>query len=105
MMATALEIPLSPRSQTFFCALGGTEYRLTVIWREAVGGGWFLDIADPEGGVIVNGIALVAGVDLLEPYRSLGFTAALLIVSTPDEDADPTYEGLGTTSRLYAVPL
>jgi len=95
------EIPLSPSPQTFTISLSGTDYRLTVQWRNAEGAGWTLDIADSGGSPIIEGIPLVTGVNLLEQYDYLGFTGVLWVQTTADPDAVPTFDNLGIGSHLY----
>lgn len=95
------EIPLNSGSQTFTAALGPTRYKIAITWREAPYAGYFLDISDLSGVTVVSGIAMVTGVDLLEQYRYRGFAGGLWILT--DSGLDPTYDGLGTTARLYYV--
>lgn len=97
------EIPLSAKPETFTIALAGKSYRLTVIWRDAVDGGWVLDIADANGNRLVGGIPLVTGCDLLAQYSHLGFGGALVVQTDHDPDAVPTFANLGSTSHLYFV--
>jgi hypothetical protein len=101
-MAT-FEVPLSPQAQTFDITLGGVAYKLTLMWREADGGGWFLDFADTAGQPILSGVPLVTGADLLEQYAYLGFTGWLVVQTDHDTDALPTFENLGERSHLYFV--
>lgn len=101
----AFEIPLAGVAERFSISLAGTAYRLTLQWREAELGGWFLDIADESDTAIVSGIALVAGVDLLGQYGYLRIAggAALYIVSTDGSDSAPTFANLGTDRKLILV--
>lgn len=102
-MTTYYEIPLTAEPQSFSITLGGVEYRLTVLWRNADEAGWTVDIADSNGNPLVSGIPLVTGCDLLEPYPDLGFGGVLWVQTTADPDAVPTYDNLGTGSHLYWV--
>ncbi|MFJ7312515.1 phage baseplate plug protein [Pseudomonas sp. NPDC098747] len=95
------EIPLTPDAQRFSVTLSGTQYQLTVQWRNSEQGGWVLDLADMKGQAIIQGIPLVTGVNLLEQYDHLGFTDALWVQTTADPDAVPTFENLGIGSHLY----
>ncbi|MCY1536175.1 hypothetical protein D9M68_716190 [compost metagenome] len=70
-------------------------------WRNAAESGWTLDIADANGNAIVNGIPLVTGCNLLEPYAHLGFAGVLWVQTTADPDAVPSFESLGIGSHLY----
>jgi hypothetical protein len=105
-MATVYEIPLSPANQTFSVTLGNVEYRLAVTYRDAAEAGWLLDIADAENALIVAGIPLVTGADLLSPYGhlSIGGGGKLYVSTDGDEYAVPTFADLGTLSHLYWVP-
>jgi hypothetical protein len=92
--------------QTVSVVLGPTTYQLTLMYRNDPGGFncWSLDIADIAGNPIVQGIALVTGADLLAQYRHLGFTGSLVVATTSDPDAIPTFENLGSDGQLYWVP-
>lgn len=101
----AFEIPVAGIAERFSISLSGTVYSLTLLWREAAMGGWFLDIADASGVAIVAGIALVCGADLLEQYAYLRIAsgAALYVVSADGSDSAPTYTNLGTDRKLVLV--
>jgi len=99
-MTTPYEIPLTPEPQRFTISLGSTSYALTVKWN-APHGAWMLDIAMPSGTLVLGGIPLVTGVDLLGQYAYLGFTEQLVCQSDFDLDAVPTFENLGTQGHLY----
>lgn len=101
-MAT-YEIPLSAEGQTFAIALGGVTYQLTLVYRDAAGGGWVLDIADAQGVALLRGVPLVTGADLLAQHRALGFVGSLVVQTDHNPDAAPTFENLGSTSHLYFV--
>lgn len=94
------EIPLSPNPQTFTVSLSGTDYRMTVQWRNSEGAGWILDIADTSANPIIQGIPLVTGVNLLEQYAYL-IPGVLWVQTTADPDAVPTFDNLGVGSHLY----
>lgn len=96
-MASFYEIPLLPVPQRFTGALGGKDYRVTVQYRD----GWLLDIADADGGLLVAGIPLVTGVDLLGQYRHLVFGGGLWLINASLSDDAPTYENLGIEAKLY----
>lgn len=99
-----VEIPLTPSTaQTFETTINGDDYRLTLRWREAEGGGWFMDIATSGGDALINGVPLVTGADLLSQYAYLGIGASLIVYSDGDETAVPTYDNLGVIAKLYAV--
>lgn len=95
------EVPLTPVAQKFRIALGGTTYVLTVQWNNAPTGGWVLDIADDSEVLIIGGIPLVTGADLLAQYAYKGFTGKLLVQTDYDLNAVPDFSNLGTTAHLY----
>ncbi len=101
-MAT-YEIPLSPMPQAFSIQLAQVEYRLTFTFRDADEAGWVMDIADTEGAVILAGVPLVTGADLLEQYKHLGLGGSLYVATDGAPDETPTYETLGGPSRLFWV--
>jgi hypothetical protein len=100
---TTFEIPLTPQSQQFLITLSGMQYQMSVTWRDAVSGGWFLDIADAGGNQIVSGIPLVTGVDLLAQYAYLGINGQLWVATDGNPTAVPIYQNLGVASHLYFI--
>lgn len=103
-MSSAFLIPLQQgKPQTFSILLNGITYRLTFLYRNDPNSGWTLDIADSTGNPIVQGIPLVTGADLLAQYRHLGFTGALVVQTTNDPDAVPTFDNLGKNAQVYWV--
>lgn len=105
-MSAIFPIPLAVGvPQTFPIQLGGSQYQLTLLYRNITDGGWVLDIADANGTPIVQGIPLVTGADLLAQYKHLGFTGALVCQTTSNPDAVPTFTNLGDDGQLYWVVL
>lgn len=103
-MATVYEIPIVAGSnQKLSVTLAGVEYQLTLTYRDANEAGWTLAIADSEGNVILAGLPLVTGQDLLEQYVHLGFGGKLFVMTDGDEYAVPTWDNLGSTAHLYWV--
>ncbi|WP_079218935.1 phage baseplate plug family protein [Herbaspirillum robiniae] len=102
-MPNFFEIPLEPAPQRFSITLGGVTYRMTLQYRKEGGAGWVLDIADANGNALVNGIPLATGTNLLEQYDYLGFAGRLWVQGAGDPDNVPTFNDLGTGSRLYWV--
>ncbi len=84
-MAT-FEIPLSPTPEVFSITLSGTQYSCRTNWN-AIMGVWVLDLSTPEDVPVLEGIPLVAGIDLLDH----------------DSAASPSFTDLGTTGHLYYV--
>lgn len=100
------EVPLNGKSERFTVNLPeGITLTAAAVWRNRGGGGWMLDLGLPDGTPLVTSIPLVGGIDLLASFRHLGIPGSLFIMSDgPDPMADPTYDGLGTDSRLFYVP-
>jgi hypothetical protein len=98
---TPYEIPLSPQAQTFLVTLVGVQYRFTVQYRDAPNGGWTLDIATGAGAVLVAGIPLVTGANLLAQYAYLNIGVPLYVATDGDLTAVPTFQNLGQESHLY----
>ncbi|MDE1158441.1 MAG: hypothetical protein PW791_09210 [Neorhizobium sp.] len=101
-MAT-YEIPLSGAPETFSIQLAGITYVLTFTYRDSVMGGWILSIADEDENPMVNGIPVITGADLLEPYGYLDFGGSLYAQTDADVDAVPTFTNFGSSSHLYFV--
>lgn len=98
----SFEIPLSPLPQSFSIDLDATSYKLTVGYNR-IGAYWALNIDDQQGIPIVHGIALVTGADLLEQFRYLGFTGALVCQSDGNADDIPTVDNLGQEGRVFYI--
>jgi hypothetical protein len=104
----AYEIPLSGRPQRFAISLSGTPYTLRFQFRKpgafnTESGDWILDIGDALGTVLVAGIPLLPGHNILEQYDYLGFQGQLWLTTDGTPAAPPTFSGLGSASRLYWV--
>lgn len=97
------EIPLSPQSQKFSITLSGVNYNLRVWFNADTQGGWYLDIFDDNDVLILTGIPLVTGDDLLGQYEYLGINGSLQVETDTDLAAPPTFENLGITSHLYFI--
>lgn len=96
---SSYQIPLSAGAQSFSIVLGGVQYRMTLIYREAAGGGWFLDMVRADGTDAVYGIPLVLGADLLAQYDYKGFGHLHCSLSAGKEHK-PDYEDVGSTLTL-----
>lgn len=110
------EIPLSGAPQRFTMSLPygttGTvnDYVLTFSYRDAPedmagGGGWVLDIADAYGEPLACGLPLVTGADLLAQFEYLNLGGHLIVESAGIPDATPTFNNLGSGSRVYWVTV
>ena len=92
------EIPLSPQSQIVTVNIGNTTYILDIIWRDPYG--YFMDINDKSNTPLVQGIPLVAGLDLLAQYQYLGIIGEWVILSDQIQNQDPTFSDLGVSVHL-----
>jgi hypothetical protein len=111
------EVPLIPATaQTFGTSLNNVTRQLTTVWRDVqssalgdlsglVGGGWSLDIGDLAGSAVASGLPLITGANLLDQLEYLGLDAKLVVQTTHDVLAVPTFDNLGLTSHLYAALL
>jgi hypothetical protein len=98
------QIPLQVGTpQTLTVTLSGKQYRFTLRYRNTDQGGWTLDIADTNGNALVNGIPLVTGADLLAQYPDLNFGGRLIVATTSNPDAVPTFDNLGADAALWWV--
>lgn len=65
------------------------RYRFS-FYTSTVDDAWFFNLANDDGSVVINGIALASGVDLLHPYRHLAVPPGPLWVHDVDlRGADP----------------
>jgi hypothetical protein len=96
------KIPLTSVPQSFSIVLGGVHYLVNLHWNAAEQmQSWVIDIADTQA-PIVSGIPLVAGCDLLEQYKYLGFNGGL-VAYVNGSDERPGYEDLGDAGNLFFV--
>lgn len=102
-MAT-FEIPLQPQAQTLSVQLGDTVYNLRIIWVDNPEAGWLLDISNADGDLLLAGVPLVAGADLLAQYPDLGFGGKLFVGTDGDLLTPPRYDNLGTTAHMWWDP-
>lgn len=100
------EIPLSPQPQTFLITLSGQQYRLTFRWNaDPQLGGWFMDIQNNQGALLLGGAPLITGANILEQYDYLGIGGSIIVQTDHTTDDVPTYENLGINSHVfYLVP-
>lgn len=93
------QIPLSEGAQLFTISLGDYQYTLTLIYRDADGGGWYLDMERADGSGLICGIPLVLGIDLLAQHKHLGFGG---LYASLDGGAEryPTFDDMGKLLTL-----
>ncbi len=102
-MSTPYEVPFTDGvPQQITISLAGTLYTLTLVWNP-VAAVWVLDIGDASNNPVLQGVPLVANVDLLEQYAYLGFGGQLVAQSDFDPTVPPTFTDLGSTGHLYFV--
>lgn len=101
-MMQVFRIPLQPQAQAFTIQLGKITYRMVVKWNSA-SSIWVLDIYNTAQKLIVGGIPLVAGADLLAQYGHLGFTGKLIAQQDANVLLPPDFDGLGSAGNLYYV--
>lgn len=99
---SVFEIPVTAANQSVTIRLDGTDYILRWVWRDEASA-WALDVSDSGGAPIVRGIPILPGLDLLGPYRHLGFVGKLYVQSEGDPLQEITYDGFGTVHKLYYV--
>jgi hypothetical protein len=100
--------------QRFRLTLEGVPLSVRVWWSafdsitaELIGDGiqgqWYLDMVSTDGAIDINGMALVTGCDMLEPYAFDGL-GGLWLVDDEGKARDPSLDDLGVTHTLYYVP-
>jgi len=98
----AFEIPLLPQPQTFRVELLSATYALTVKWN-TTSLCWVLDIADALGVMIVAGLPLLPGADMLGQHAHLGLGGGLKVKSQGDWRDVPDFKSLGDDGQLFFV--
>lgn len=90
------QIPLAEGSQTFTVTLGDYQCKVSVIFRDADGGGWFIDVERTDGSAAVYGLPLVTGVDLLAQHKHLGLGGLSVQLSGGGMEY-PSFDDMGKT--------
>jgi len=106
-MAQAFEIPLKPATQQkLHISLSGVDYTLSLTFNSHANAGiglWMLQIGDTLESVLVSGIPLVTGCDLLEQFHYLGIPGALIAQGAGHSNPPPNFTDLGSGSHLFYV--
>lgn len=106
-MATGIpyEVPLAGGARSLGVTLSGVEYRMRLTYNATPATPcWIMDIGDADGNRLVCGIPMLPRQDLLAQYRHLGFVGSLYVFTPGAPDTVPTFDGLGSVSRLYYQP-
>jgi hypothetical protein len=101
-MATVVEIPLTARPQTFSVVLEGVTYGIRLYWLVPADC-WVINISDAAGNLLIGGVPLITGANLLTQYRQyVGPPGQLLVISDHlPPDAVPNFTDLGVTGHLF----
>jgi len=90
------EIPLNNGNQKFSTRLGGTQYKLQLIYRVDT---WFLDIFDNTENPLIAGLPLLMGDNLLIQHQHI-ISGSLYVLNT-NEDEIQQFTDLGTMIKLF----
>ena len=101
--------------QRFRITLEGVTLSMRVWWSQFDGitkalvgdgieGQWYLDMASTDGAIVLNGMALVTGCDMFEPYAFDGL-GGLWLVDVEGKARDPGLSDLGVIHNLIYVPV
>jgi hypothetical protein len=93
------QIPLTNSNQTLQTTLLNVVYIFTVRWN-ALANLWYLDINDINNEPLLNGVPMVAGVNLLAQFGHLGIGGALVAQNVSEPNAPIGYDDLGQTGFL-----
>jgi hypothetical protein len=85
--------------------LSSISYNFFVQWRDFQAQEWIMDISDVNNNLLIGGIPLLPGADLMAQYQELGFPGQLWVVVDSDPLALPTFDSLGVSSHLYFVTV
>jgi hypothetical protein len=96
-------IPLVAQNQTLTITLGGVNYSMRVYWCNP-SQTWNFDLYDQSGTLILGGVPMVTGCNLLRQFAYLGIGGSLVVLSNgQDPLAAPTLTNLGTDAQLMYV--
>ena len=85
-------------------SLDGNTYRLKLYWN-TYNEKWYLGIYGYNNDVDINGIALLCGKNLLEPFGYEDVLGELWVIDNSGANEDPDYEDFGSRWTLEYTPL
>lgn len=97
-----LEIPVRSDipSYEFKTDLENVLYNFSIRWNERMAT-WIMDIGDEQGVIIVGGIPLLTGINILGPYKNELLPPGLFVVyDETGENRNPTRENFGVDIKL-----
>ncbi|MTC35812.1 hypothetical protein GKR67_14465 [Providencia alcalifaciens] len=98
MKERLIEIPVTSKNQEMDVTLGDKAYHLKLTHNEFCG--WMLDVYTISRELMVGGIPLLSGINVLEQYRYLGFNGSLSLICENDE-METSFHELGKGNKLY----
>jgi hypothetical protein len=100
-MAT-LVIPLTNVPiKEFTIDLDGNTYRLDLHWN-IVDAAWYMNLSGITNDVLINGIKLVTGPNLLKPYAQIEL-GAIYMVDESEQQLDADFDTIGIDVQMYYV--
>lgn len=100
--ARTFAIPLLAQAQRLSVSMAGVARQITTKWCKPANC-WVMDLATQAGVPIATGLPMVTGAGLLSQLDYMEIGADLVVQSSDNADAVPTYENLGTVGQLYMV--
>lgn len=100
-MANPFKIPFAVgKPQLLGVTLNGVRYTLRIYWNDPAQC-WNLDLNDVNNNPILQGIPLVTGLNLLSQYAYLQIGGSLIVQTTNDASAVPTFVNMGDSGNLF----
>jgi Domain of unknown function (DUF6983) len=97
---TVSELPMIASPQIFKATLAGISYRFRTRWND-VSRCWVMDVFDSNEVLMIGGLALVTGADLISQFEYLGIGGQIVVQTDGDKDIVPDYNSLGSTGHVY----
>lgn len=99
----AVNIPVDSKDSyyTFTSSIDGDTYRFTLRWN-AIVEIWYMDIEGLTNNVLLRGLALIEGLNLLRPYAVLEM-GTLLLYDVEGKGERPTRESLGNRHKVLYI--